>query len=112
MDISIWSFIRCEEHRQVAWTVDHLVKKCSSVFSVQHSKWCDVTFEIYVYLLVSATHPVPKPQRRVGSRKQLESHLEGSFELGSLSLFADGGLLFSQIRTIIPIRTRPGKLSI
>ena len=51
MDISISSFIRCEEHRQIAWTVDHLVKKCSSVFSVQHSKWCNVTFEIYVYFI-------------------------------------------------------------
>ena len=60
MDISISSFIRCEEHRQIAWTVDHLVKKCSSVFSVQHSKWCDVTFEIYVYFISQCYAPTPQ----------------------------------------------------
>ena len=73
MDISIWSFIRCEEHRQIAWTVDHLVKKCSSVFSVQHSKWCDVSFEIYVYLQVEPAKPGAEVSKKktVSQRKNL-----------------------------------------
>ena len=39
---------------------DHLVKKCSSVFSLQQSKCCDVTCEIYVYIISQCYAPTPQ----------------------------------------------------
>ena len=59
-------FIRCEEHRQIAWTVDHLVKKCSSVFSVLRNGVMSLLRFMYILLVNATTHLLPKPQRRVG----------------------------------------------
>ena len=80
MDISTWSFICCEEHRQMAWTVITSLKKCSAVFSLLQLKCCDVTLRFMYILLVSASHLLPKPQWRVADSDSEYTYMSISSE--------------------------------
>ena len=66
MEISISSFIRCEEHRQIAWTVDHLVKKCSS-FSQFNIRNGVMSLLRFMYIFFSQGY-APTPQTTAARR--------------------------------------------